>query len=257
MADKTIGELPSLSTMEDDTLIPVEHDGEAKSMAGTVLQGYVYDLVQDDVETISEIIAVGPKGEDGVSPSLSSSKTGKVTTVYYTDATHTTPTVLATLNDGADGTGVGDMLKSTYDADDDGIVDDSEKLGGELPSYYMAASQKGTASGVATLDTNSKVTASQAAAYLVPITSNTTLSASHAGCLLYVTGSRTITIPNSLSAGTEIEIMNYGTGTVTIAAGTNVTINGASTSKTISEQYTSAVLKAITATAWVVQGAIS
>lgn len=137
MADKTIGELPSLSTMEDDTLIPVEHDGEAKSMAGTVLQGYVYDLVQDDVETISEIIAVGPKGEDGVSPSLSSSKTGKTTTVYYTDATHTTPTVLATLQDGADGSGVGDMLKTTYDADDDGIVDDSEKLGGQLPSYYQ------------------------------------------------------------------------------------------------------------------------
>lgn len=145
MADVTIGELPSLSTMEADTLMPVEHDGEAKSMAGSVLQSYVYGLVQDDVETISEIIAVGPQGEDGVSPTLSSSKSGKTTTVYYTDATHTTPTVLATLQDGADGTGVGDMLKSTYDTDNDGIVDNAEKLGGQLPSYYQPAI---TANGV-------------------------------------------------------------------------------------------------------------
>ena len=40
---------------------------------------------------------------------------------------------------GADGSGVGDMLKSTYDSDNDGIVDDSEKLGGNAASYYQAA----------------------------------------------------------------------------------------------------------------------
>lgn len=180
MADVTIGELPSLNTMEADTLMPVEHDGEAKSMAGSVLQSYVYGLVQDDVETISEIIAVGPAGvsptlsankvggtttvsytdvdhptstvlatisdgTNGVTPTLSSSKTGKTTTIYYTDADHPTSTVLATLQDGADGTGVGDMLKSTYDQDNDGVVDNAEKLGGELPSYYQPAI---TANGV-------------------------------------------------------------------------------------------------------------
>ena len=30
----------------------------------------------------------------------------------------------------------GDMYKSTYDTNDNGIVDDAEKLGGEAPSYY-------------------------------------------------------------------------------------------------------------------------
>ncbi|MEG1564122.1 MAG: hypothetical protein RR365_10420, partial [Bacteroides sp.] len=40
---------------------------------------------------------------------------------------------------GADGQGTGDMLKSTYDHDSDGIVDDAERLGGNLPSYYAAA----------------------------------------------------------------------------------------------------------------------
>ena len=33
----------------------------------------------------------------------------------------------------------GDMLKSIYDTDGDGIVDDAEKLGGQLPSYYARA----------------------------------------------------------------------------------------------------------------------
>lgn len=184
MADKTIGELPALNTMEDDTLIPVEHDGTAKKMAGLVMQDYIYGIVQDDVETISEIIAVGPPGVsptlssskadntttiyytdethtsgtdvlasivdgtdgiDGVSPTLSSSKSGKVTTIYYTDAEHPTSTVLATLRDGNDGAGTGDMIKATYDTNDTGVVDDAERLGGELPSYYQA---KITASGV-------------------------------------------------------------------------------------------------------------
>lgn len=242
MADVTIGELPSLNTMEADTLIPVEHDGEAKSMAGSVMQSYVYGLVQDDVETISEIIAVGPQGEDGVSPTLSSSKSGKTTTIYYTDADHPTSTVLATLQDGADGSGIGDMTKATYDQDGDGVVDDAEKLGGELPSHY------------ATLDSNSKVEATQTTAAMVDISSNTTLSSSHNGKRLRVTSTATITVPSTLSAGFECEIVHYMTsGTVTIAT-SSTTLNGSSTSMTMSEKYNVAVLAALTATDWLVKG---
>jgi len=40
---------------------------------------------------------------------------------------------------GADGNGVGDMLTSTYDQNSDGIVDDSEKLGGNLSTWYQQA----------------------------------------------------------------------------------------------------------------------
>lgn len=36
------------------------------------------------------------------------------------------------------GDGVGDMLKSTYDANGNGIVDNAEKLGGNAPAYYAA-----------------------------------------------------------------------------------------------------------------------
>lgn len=80
--------------------------------------------------------ADGADGAPGISPTVEVSKTGKVTTITITDATgpHT-----ATINDGADGSGAGDMLKATYDADGDGIVDDAEKLGGQLPGYYAKA----------------------------------------------------------------------------------------------------------------------
>ena len=78
----------------------------------------------------------GAAGTDGVSPTVSVSKTGKVTTITIVDAegTHT-----ATINDGADGSGAGDMVRATYDANENGIVDDAEKLGGQLPSYYAKA----------------------------------------------------------------------------------------------------------------------
>ena len=77
----------------------------------------------------------GPRGGDGVSPTIAVSKSGKVTTITIVDAagTHT-----ATINDGADGSGTGDMLKATYDVDGDGVVDDSEKLGGQLPEHYAS-----------------------------------------------------------------------------------------------------------------------
>jgi hypothetical protein len=89
-----------------------------------------------DGEFVDIPALVGPAGPAGVSPTVSVSKTGKVTTITIVDAegTHT-----ATINDGADGTGAGDMLAATYDADGDGIVDDAEKLGGQLPGYYAKA----------------------------------------------------------------------------------------------------------------------
>lgn len=122
---------------------------------------------------------------------------------------------------------------------------------------YIPTSQKGANSGVASLTADGKVTPAQASAKIVPISSNTTFGSSHAGVLITATGSITLTIPSTLDVGTEIEIMNYGTGTVTVQASSGVSLNGVSAgSKQITEQYTSAVLKAITATAWVIQGAI-
>lgn len=110
----------------------------------------------------------------------------------------------------------------------------------------------------ADLNSNSKVDADQASAYIISISSNTTLSSTHYGCCLSVTGTRTITIPTGLEIGIEIEIMNMGTGTVTVAGATGVSLNGVSAgSVTIPAQYTSGVLKCMSSNSWVIQGAIS
>lgn len=75
----------------------------------------------------------GEPGNDGVSPTITESRSGKVTTVTVTDATGTHSFAI---NDGADGGGSGDMTKATYDTNGNGIVDDSEKLGGVAASEY-------------------------------------------------------------------------------------------------------------------------
>lgn len=119
---------------------------------------------------------------------------------------------------------------------------------------YIPTSDKGANSGVATLDSNGKLTASQASARIIAISSNTTLSSTHYGANLSVTGSRTITIASGLAVGTEIEITNMGTGTVTIAAASGVTMNGTATSRTLSNKYDVAVLKCMASNDWVIKG---
>lgn len=43
------------------------------------------------------------------------------------------------INDNISEMGGGDMMKATYDTNNNGIVDNAEKLGGQLPSYYAKA----------------------------------------------------------------------------------------------------------------------
>ena len=62
-------------------------------------------------------------GEDGYSPTATVSKTGKVATITITDKNGTTT---ATVSDGQDSSG--DMLKSVYDTNNNGIVDNAEKV---------------------------------------------------------------------------------------------------------------------------------
>lgn len=79
----------------------------------------------------------GPQGPAGPAPEVTVSRAGKVTTVTIGDKSFT-------INDGADGSGAGDMLKVTYDNDGNGIVDDSEKLEGHAASYFAQASHTHT-----------------------------------------------------------------------------------------------------------------
>ena len=68
------------------------------------------------------------------------------------------------INDGLGELGGGDMLKSQYDTNNNGKVDtaeNAEKLGGQSPDYYVAASIVGQASGIASLGSDGKVPTSQ------------------------------------------------------------------------------------------------
>lgn len=131
-----------------------------------------------------------------------------------------------------------------------------------LTSSAVTLTGIGTANGVATLDSYGKVTANQTAARVIEITSNITLGTEHCGCLLLAEQNCTITIPNGLPAGTEIEVMNYSsTLTTTITPDSNTRINGGTSSITITEAYKSVVLKLIITTSgeidmWAAQGAI-
>ena len=83
----------------------------------------------------------GDSGTDGISPVVSINKSGKITTIQITDVngTHT-----AIINDGIDGNGTGDMLKSEYDKNNDGIIDNAEKVNGHTVESNVPENAKFT-----------------------------------------------------------------------------------------------------------------
>ena len=118
----------------------------------------MYDAVQEQfVDT--EVQAEGPQGDEGpqgpAGPTgngiASITKTGTsglvdTYTITYTNGSTTTFTV----TNGKDGTGSGDMSKSVYDQNNNGIVDNSEKLEGHGASYFARnQSMTGASSGTA------------------------------------------------------------------------------------------------------------
>lgn len=67
----------------------------------------------------------GDTGNNGVSPTITATKTGKVTTITITDINGQQ---IITLRDGEDGEGTGDMVKATYDTNNNGVVDAAESV---------------------------------------------------------------------------------------------------------------------------------
>lgn len=87
---------------------------------------YPTKLSQFENDIIGQFIGPkGDKGEDGFSPTATVTKAGKVATITITDKNGTTT---AQISDGVDGQGSDDMLKETYDANNNGIVDNAEKV---------------------------------------------------------------------------------------------------------------------------------
>ena len=117
----------------------------------------------------------------------------------------------------------------------------------------------------ATLDTTGKVMAVQASANLVGIDASVTLDATHCGKFLRASSSSAITIAIPDSADipneTEIEILRYGAGNVTISAASNINLRGIGStavgeSYKITDRYGVAVLKRIGSATWIISGAV-
>ena len=121
----------------------------------------------------------------------------------------------------------------------------------------IPSSQKGVANGVATLDSNSKVTATQASADVISVSSSRNLLYSDNNRLLrvYGSGTLTITIAPEGSAGSyptdmEVEFMLSGTGSLKISPSSGVTLYSKDNARTVSNQYSGASLKKIATNTW-------
>ena len=122
----------------------------------------------------------------------------------------------------------------------------------------IPTSQKGASSGVASLDTATKVTAAQTSADVMTASGTAlTLSSTYAGKLVKCTrssGTCTITIPSnttaSLPVDTEIEIVRYGAGEVTISPASGVTLYSKDSARSIASRYGAVSLKKMGTNEW-------
>ena len=118
------------------------------------------------------------------------------------------------------------------------------------------------ANGVATLDGNGKVTATQASGKVVGITTSTTLAVDHLGKFLTTTATSaiTITVPNSsdIPVGSEVEIYHHGSGAVYVQsdASTYFSFDGKSTAsrKLTVPRFGAIGMKKVTTATWKVSG---
>lgn len=111
--------------------------------------------------------------------------------------------------------------------------------------------------------TGDKADPSQISAPIVSATANKTLALTDAGCYIEMnaTSALTVTIPADATVnfpvGTEIEIIQEGTGEVTIAAASGVTLQSPGGLKKISERYVVVSLKKRAANDWRLTGALA
>ena len=127
----------------------------------------------------------------------------------------------------------------------------------------VPTSQKGAASGVASLDANGKVEAGQATSRTTQITANTTAKNAWNGLFFRVNSSSdiTITLPDiaTVDDDFECEFVQWGTGSVTFAldsAASGTYLNSLDDAKTIAGRYGVVCLKKASTTTWLLAGGL-
>lgn len=122
---------------------------------------------------------------------------------------------------------------------------------------------KGVVNGIASLDSNSKVTAEQASAAFVTKTASFTLDTTLAGKFVpcaATSGTITVTIPTHASVaipvGTEIEFWRSNTAEVIFSPASGVTLMSINNARSISDTYGIVCLKKTSTNNWVLAGSI-
>ena len=109
---------------------------------------------------------------------------------------------------------------------------------------------------------STKIYAASASAKMVWSTVSKTFALTDAGTMQIINSSSnlTVTIPTNAAVpfpiGTEIEILRYNTGTVTIAGSSGVTLLCSVTGRAIMFRYTSAIIKKVDTNTWLLQGSV-
>lgn len=117
---------------------------------------------------------------------------------------------------------------------------------------------KGAVNGIATLNSGGKVVASQACSALAWIETSgaTTLTESNMGQTLICNHASdiTITVPTGLPLNSEVELIRWNTGAVSISPASGVTLYSANDLRNIANRYGAAGLKHIATNIWVLTG---
>lgn len=118
-----------------------------------------------------------------------------------------------------------------------------------LDTLNELAAALGDDANFATTVTNSIATKAPLNQTISSQNTNYSIQASDSGSVIKVDGTVTITLSdNVLPAGARVDIINVGSGTVTIAGGGTMTVNSKDAALTIATQYAAASLIADSAT---------
>lgn len=133
---------------------------------------------------------------------------------------------------------------------------DDVAAGDHTHDGYIPTSEKGAASGVATLDSRGVIIPAQACSTSYDELSSFTLSEVHYGRFVLINSAEAavVTIPTGVPKYTEIEIYRVGAGTVTLSAADGVTVRCKESNYGIADQYTSVVLKWISTNMVAIEG---
>jgi hypothetical protein len=140
----------------------------------------------------------------------------------------------------ATGSGSGDMLKSTYDTNNNGIVDNSEALNGQSPSYYLSRANHTGTQAASTITGLSPVATTGAINDLADVT----ITSPSIGQVLTWSGTQWI---NGAGGGggstTETRLLSFDSGNIVIrASGTSSDLSSVTATKDFSTSSRSTLI---------------